>query len=238
MLPVVSRITFIYFCYVSVCTCVRKFHWHKEIWTSRLHFLLLERIKPKYLLQSGTGNMVFNESLCGKARETRHRVPIPDPSPFSWSTSIVRSKTFSGKKPNHANSVGLHNGFFMSGNIWPLQPEMYRELQNTSFTSWITERSVLFSPLQQWPGMGKGQLCTWSLILRGAHYFMTLHFWMPTASKMEEQVSLPNVSIPCHNEQRDKKKRYTVRTKILFMFQFVVLRLINSAKGQLLVSQV
>lgn len=28
---------------------------------------------------------------------------------------------------------------------------------------------------------------------------------------MEEQVSLPNVSIPCHNEQRDKKKRYTVR---------------------------
>lgn len=33
---------------------------------------------------------------------------------------------------------------------------------------------------------------------------------MPAASKMEEQVSLPNVSIPCHNEQRDKKKRYTV----------------------------
>uniref|UniRef100_A0A8C9X9D7 Serum/glucocorticoid regulated kinase family member 3 n=1 Tax=Sander lucioperca TaxID=283035 RepID=A0A8C9X9D7_SANLU len=27
---------------------------------------------------------------------------------------------------------------------------------------------------------------------------------------MEEQPSLPNVSIPCHNEQRDKKKRYTV----------------------------
>uniref|UniRef100_A0AAQ5Z4G8 Serine/threonine-protein kinase Sgk1 n=1 Tax=Amphiprion ocellaris TaxID=80972 RepID=A0AAQ5Z4G8_AMPOC len=27
---------------------------------------------------------------------------------------------------------------------------------------------------------------------------------------MEEQSSLPNVSIPCHNEQRDKKKRYTV----------------------------
>uniref|UniRef100_A0A671YME0 Serum/glucocorticoid regulated kinase family member 3 n=1 Tax=Sparus aurata TaxID=8175 RepID=A0A671YME0_SPAAU len=30
------------------------------------------------------------------------------------------------------------------------------------------------------------------------------------AFKMEEQPSLPNVSIPCHNEQRDKKKRYTV----------------------------
>ncbi|XP_015239891.1 PREDICTED: serine/threonine-protein kinase Sgk3 [Cyprinodon variegatus] len=28
--------------------------------------------------------------------------------------------------------------------------------------------------------------------------------------KMEEQSSFPNVSIPCHNEQRDKKKRYTV----------------------------
>ncbi|XP_037136185.1 serine/threonine-protein kinase Sgk3 [Syngnathus acus] len=27
---------------------------------------------------------------------------------------------------------------------------------------------------------------------------------------MEEQSGLPNVSIPCHNEQRDKKKRYTV----------------------------
>uniref|UniRef100_A0A3B4ULE8 Serine/threonine-protein kinase Sgk1 n=2 Tax=Seriola TaxID=8160 RepID=A0A3B4ULE8_SERDU len=27
---------------------------------------------------------------------------------------------------------------------------------------------------------------------------------------MEEQSSLPNVSIPCHNEQRDKRKRYTV----------------------------
>uniref|UniRef100_A0A3B3X865 Serum/glucocorticoid regulated kinase family member 3 n=1 Tax=Poecilia mexicana TaxID=48701 RepID=A0A3B3X865_9TELE len=27
---------------------------------------------------------------------------------------------------------------------------------------------------------------------------------------MEEQSSFPNVSIPCHNEQRDKKKRYTV----------------------------
>ncbi|PWA18207.1 hypothetical protein CCH79_00004177 [Gambusia affinis] len=27
---------------------------------------------------------------------------------------------------------------------------------------------------------------------------------------MEEQPSFPNVSIPCHNEQRDKKKRYTV----------------------------
>lgn len=27
---------------------------------------------------------------------------------------------------------------------------------------------------------------------------------------MEDQPSVPNVSIPCHNEQRDKKKRYTV----------------------------
>ncbi|TNN88909.1 Serine/threonine-protein kinase Sgk3 [Liparis tanakae] len=33
---------------------------------------------------------------------------------------------------------------------------------------------------------------------------------MPTAPKMEEQPSHPNVSIPCHDEQRDKKKRYTV----------------------------
>lgn len=35
---------------------------------------------------------------------------------------------------------------------------------------------------------------------------------------MEEQPSLPNVSIPCHDEQRDKKKRYTVRVKTLFRF--------------------
>lgn len=28
--------------------------------------------------------------------------------------------------------------------------------------------------------------------------------------RMEEQPSCPNVSIPCYNEQRDKKKRYTV----------------------------
>lgn len=35
---------------------------------------------------------------------------------------------------------------------------------------------------------------------------------------MEEQPSLPNVSIPCHDEQRDKKKRYTVRAKTLFRF--------------------
>uniref|UniRef100_A0A672IYL8 Serum/glucocorticoid regulated kinase family member 3 n=1 Tax=Salarias fasciatus TaxID=181472 RepID=A0A672IYL8_SALFA len=33
---------------------------------------------------------------------------------------------------------------------------------------------------------------------------------MPTGSRMEEHSSLPNVCIPCHNEQRDKKKRYTV----------------------------
>ncbi|XP_047205255.1 serine/threonine-protein kinase Sgk3 isoform X2 [Girardinichthys multiradiatus] len=33
---------------------------------------------------------------------------------------------------------------------------------------------------------------------------------MLTDSKMEEHSSFPNVSIPCHNEQRDKKKRYTV----------------------------
>uniref|UniRef100_A0AAX7W241 Serum/glucocorticoid regulated kinase family member 3 n=1 Tax=Astatotilapia calliptera TaxID=8154 RepID=A0AAX7W241_ASTCA len=33
---------------------------------------------------------------------------------------------------------------------------------------------------------------------------------MLTGPKMEDQPSFPNVSIPCHNEQRDKKKRYTV----------------------------
>uniref|UniRef100_A0A3Q3VSR6 Serine/threonine-protein kinase Sgk1 n=1 Tax=Mola mola TaxID=94237 RepID=A0A3Q3VSR6_MOLML len=53
---------------------------------------------------------------------------------------------------------------------------------------------------------------------------------MPTILKMEEPVSLPNVSIPCHNEQRDKKKRYTVRAIIQFMFQFAVLERINSTK--------
>lgn len=120
--------------------------------------------------------------------------------------------------------------FIISGATWPLQTEIYREQKNTSFTSWKTERSVLFSPLQQWPRMGKGQLYTWSLILRRTHYFLTLRLWMPTASKMEEQLSLPNVSIPCHNEQRDKKKRYTVRAKILPMFQFAVLRRIHFTK--------
>ncbi len=45
---------------------------------------------------------------------------------------------------------------------------------------------------------------------------------MPTAPKMEEQPSLPNVSIPCHNEQRDKKKRYTVRAKTLIIVQFAI----------------
>uniref|UniRef100_A0A7N6B308 Serine/threonine-protein kinase Sgk1 n=1 Tax=Anabas testudineus TaxID=64144 RepID=A0A7N6B308_ANATE len=42
---------------------------------------------------------------------------------------------------------------------------------------------------------------------------------MPTALKMEEQPSLPNVSIPCHNEQRDKKKRYTVYKVIVSVRQ-------------------
>uniref|UniRef100_A0A6Q2XR62 Serine/threonine-protein kinase Sgk1 n=1 Tax=Esox lucius TaxID=8010 RepID=A0A6Q2XR62_ESOLU len=32
----------------------------------------------------------------------------------------------------------------------------------------------------------------------------------PLQHRMEEQSSCPNVSIPCYNEQRDKKKRYTV----------------------------
>ncbi|KAF3703566.1 Serine/threonine-protein kinase Sgk3 [Channa argus] len=36
---------------------------------------------------------------------------------------------------------------------------------------------------------------------------------------MEEQSSLPNVSIPCHNEQRDKKKRYTVYKVIVSVGQ-------------------
>lgn len=39
-----------------------------------------------------------------------------------------------------------------------------------------------------------------------------------TPLKMEEQLSVPNVSIPCHDEQRDKKKRYTVRAQTLFWF--------------------
>lgn len=39
---------------------------------------------------------------------------------------------------------------------------------------------------------------------------MTLHIWTPAAATMEEQPSLPNVSIPCHDEQRDRNKRYTV----------------------------
>lgn len=42
---------------------------------------------------------------------------------------------------------------------------------------------------------------------------------MPTAPKMEEQSGLPNVSIPCHNEQRDKKKRYTVYKVIVSVQQ-------------------
>nr|XP_020455703.1 serine/threonine-protein kinase Sgk3 isoform X1 [Monopterus albus]XP_020455704.1 serine/threonine-protein kinase Sgk3 isoform X1 [Monopterus albus] len=33
---------------------------------------------------------------------------------------------------------------------------------------------------------------------------------MPTALKMEKRSSLPSVSIPCHDEQRDKNKRFTV----------------------------
>ncbi|KAF0021442.1 hypothetical protein F2P81_026306 [Scophthalmus maximus] len=36
---------------------------------------------------------------------------------------------------------------------------------------------------------------------------------------MEEQSGLPNVSIPCHNEQRDKKKRYTVYKVIVSVQQ-------------------
>lgn len=35
-------------------------------------------------------------------------------------------------------------------------------------------------------------------------------FWAQQATALRMDPSCPNVSIPCYNEQRDKKKRYTV----------------------------
>lgn len=89
-------------------------------------------------------------------------------------------------------------------------------------TSWKTEWSLLFSPLQLWPRMGKRKLNTWSPLMTRTQRFVTLHLWMPAAAKMEEQPSLPNVSIPCHDEQRDKKKRYTVRAQTWFRFSLSI----------------
>lgn len=66
--------------------------------------------------------------------------------------------------------------------------------------------------------MGKRKLNTWSPLVARTQRFVTLHLWMPAAGKMEEQPSLPHVSIPCHDEQRDKKKRFTVRAPTLFRF--------------------
>lgn len=80
------------------------------------------------------------------------------------------------------------------------------------------EWTLLFSPLQLWPRMGKRKLNTWSPLVARTQRFVTSRLWMPAAGKMEEQLSVPNVSIPCHDEQRDKKKRYTVRAQTLFWF--------------------
>lgn len=90
--------------------------------------------------------------------------------------------------------------------------------RNSRSTSWKTKWSLLFSPLQLWPRMGKRKLNTWSPLVTRTQRFVTSHLWMPVGAKMEEQPSLPNVSIPCHDEQRDKKKRYTVHTQTLFRF--------------------
>lgn len=69
-----------------------------------------------------------------------------------------------------------------------------------------------FPPLQLW--WGSASWILEALSWQELSAFVTSHVWMPAAAKMEEQPSLPNVSIPCHDEQRDKKKRYTVRPKI------------------------
>lgn len=90
--------------------------------------------------------------------------------------------------------------------------------RNSRCTSQKTEWSLLFSSLQLLPRMGKRKLNTWSPLVTRTQRFVTSHLWMPAAAKMEEQLSLPNVSIPCHDEQRDKKKRYTVRAQTLFRF--------------------
>lgn len=90
-----------------------------------------------------------------------------------------------------------------------------------SFTSWLTESCSLFSTTAvtkdgDWPVYLKSDSEEEALL----YDFAPLN---AQAFKMEEQPSLPNVSIPCHNEQRDKKKRYTVREKLLFIVQFAVL---------------
>lgn len=63
--------------------------------------------------------------------------------------------------------------------------------------------------------------CTLEVLPRRAHYFTTRCLWTLTDPKMEEQSSFPNVSIPCHNEQRDKKKRYTVRCFHSYIYVFI-----------------
>lgn len=101
-----------------------------------------------------------------------------------------------------------------------------------SFTSWLTESCSLFSTTAvtkdgDWPVYLKSD----SEEEASFYDFAPLN---AQAFKMEEQPSLPNVSIPCHNEQRDKKKRYTVRDKLLFIVQFAVLSRIKHV-GQCLV---
>lgn len=76
---------------------------------------------------------------------------------------------------------------------------------------WSGEKVILFLfCFQQRPIMERGQLRNWSLLLQDSGR-MSLLLWMLSHAEMEERSSLPSVSIPCHNEQRDKKKRYTVR---------------------------
>lgn len=82
--------------------------------------------------------------------------------------------------------------------------------QKCQFHFLINRVSILFlCLLQRWPSMRIGQLYTWSLILEHSLLYDFAH-WRLTGLKMEEEPGLPNVSIPSHDEQRDKKKRYTV----------------------------
>lgn len=111
------------------------------------------------------------------------------------------------------------NKLFVSGRYRYRAESDHRAWErNSGSTSWKTEWSLLFSPLQLWPRMEKHKLNTWSPLVTRTQRFVTSHLWRPAATKMEEQPSLPNVSIPCHDEQRDKKKRYTVRALTLFQF--------------------
>lgn len=88
--------------------------------------------------------------------------------------------------------------------LWPesSRPDLLPEKPSGLFS---------FPPLQLWWGSASWILEALSWQERST--LVTSHVWMPAAAKMEEQPSLPNVSIPCHDEQRDKKKRYTVRPK-------------------------